>query len=64
MIKLESVIEAMRDKYGRKIINKAVILKDEHMLNLNIKGDQSSLSSEVAHASTIEQPNFKDFKNK
>lgn len=50
LVKLENVVEQMREKYGRKIINKAVIFKDEHMLNLNIKGDPGSLSSDVAHA--------------
>ena len=58
LVKLENVIEQMREKYGRKIINKAVILKDEHMVNLNIKGDSGSLSSDVATASPLETAKY------
>lgn len=58
LVKLENVVEQMREKYGRKIINKAVILKDEHMLNLNIKGDPGSLSSDVATASPLETAKY------
>lgn len=58
LVKLENVVEQMREKYGRKIINKAVILKDEHMVNLNIKGDPSSLSSDVATASPLETAKY------
>lgn len=58
LVKLENVIEQMREKYGRKIINKAVILKDEHMVNLNIKGDPGSLSSDVATASPLETATY------
>ena len=58
LVKLENVIEQMREKYGRKIINKAVILKDEHMVNLNIKGDPGSLSSDVATASPLETAKY------
>lgn len=64
MVKLENVIESMREKYGRKIINKAVIFKDEHMLNLNIKGEKSSLSSEVSHEKPTRLPSYKNFDNK
>lgn len=62
LIKLEETIETMRKKYGRKIINKAVIFKDEHMLNLDIKGDHGSLSSEVANAKPLSLPSFENFK--
>lgn len=58
LVKLENVVEQMREKYGRKIINKAVILKDEHMVNLNIKGDPGSLSSDVATASPLETAKY------
>lgn len=58
LVKLENVVEQMREKYGRKIINKAVILKDEHMVNLNIKGDPGSLSSDVATASPLETATY------
>lgn len=58
LVKLENVVEQMREKYGRKIINKAVILKDEHMVNLNIKGDSGSLSSDVATASPLETAKY------
>lgn len=58
LVKLENVVEQMREKYGRKIINKAVILKDEHMVNLNIKGDPGSLSSDVATARPLETATY------
>lgn len=58
LVKLENVVEQMREKYGRKIINKAVILKDEHMVDLNIKGDPGSLSSDVATASPLETAKY------
>lgn len=58
LVKLENVVEQMREKYGRKIINKAVILKDEHLVNLNIKGDPGSLSSDVATASPLETATY------
>lgn len=58
LVKLENVIEQMREKYGRKIINKAVIFKDEHMLNLNIKGDPSALSSDVASLSPLDTATY------
>ncbi len=58
LVKLENVVEQMREKYGRKIINKAVILKDEHMVNLNIKGDPGSLSSDIATASPLETATY------
>lgn len=58
LVKLENVVEQMREKYGRKIINKAVILKDEHLVNLNIKGDPGSLSSDVATASPLETAKY------
>lgn len=58
LVRLENVVEQMREKYGRKIINKAVILKDEHMVNLNIKGDPGSLSSDVATASPLETAKY------
>lgn len=58
LVKLENVIEQMREKYGRKIINKAVILKDEHMVNLNIKGDPGSLSSDIATAKPLETATY------
>lgn len=61
LIKLEKTIENMRAKYGRKIINKAVVYKDERMLDLNIKGELCALSNEKVNAKPIEYPLFENF---
>lgn len=63
LIKLEKTIENMRAKYGRKIINKAVVYKDERMLDLNIKGDLCALSHEKINAKPIEFPVFDKLDN-
>lgn len=65
LVNLENIVESMREKYGRNIINKAVILKDEHMLKLNIKGDgHGTLSNEVSHVEPLKTSSFENLKNK
>ena len=46
MKKLEELVENMRDRFGRSVINKGIVYADEHMLDLDIKGDVGALANE------------------
>ncbi|MBQ3158344.1 MAG: DNA polymerase IV [Clostridia bacterium] len=46
LAKLEETIETMRDRFGRTIINKGIMLTDSHLSEMNIKGDLGALSKE------------------
>jgi len=44
--KLEDVIENVRSRYGRGVINRGIIYTDEHMKELDIRGDIGALAKE------------------
>jgi len=46
MLKLEETIENVRERFGRGVINKGIIYTDEHMKDLDIRGDIGALSKE------------------
>jgi len=46
MQKLENAIENVRSRFGRGVINRGIVFTDEHMKDLDIKGDIGPLSKE------------------
>lgn len=57
--KLEDTIDCMRLKYGHSIINRAVMYKDKHMLELDIRGELGALSKEKAYAAPLQTAEYK-----
>ncbi len=53
LTKLESTIEDIRDKFGRNIINKGIVFTDDHMKELDIRGDIGALSKEKVNAAPL-----------
>lgn len=50
--RLEAAIENVRERFGRTIINKGIIYTDEHLKEMNIKGDLGALSKEKINCDT------------
>jgi len=59
LMKLEVAVEGVRRKYGRGIINRAIVCRDKHMQELDIKGDIGALSKEKMYAPTLELAKYK-----
>ena len=56
--KLEDTIENLRNRFGHDAINRGIIYTDHSMLDIDIKGAPSSLSSEVATANPLHLPEY------
>ena len=46
ILKLENAIENVRSRFGRGVINRGIILTDEHMKEMNIANDVGALANE------------------
>ena len=53
LVKLEETIENVRDRFGRNIINKGIVFTDEHMKELDIRGEIGALSKEKMNAKPL-----------
>lgn len=53
LVRLEEAIENVRDRFGRGIINKGIIYTDEHMKELDIRGEIGALSKEKVNCSPL-----------
>ncbi len=56
--KLEEAIENLRNRFGHDAVNRGIIYTDQHMLDIDIKGAPSSLSSEVATANPLQTAKY------
>lgn len=57
-VKLEETIENLRDRFGHDAVNRGIVYTDQHLLEIDIKGAPSSLSSEVASASPLQTAKY------
>ena len=50
-LKLEEAIENVRSRFGRGVINRGIVLTDDHMKDLNIMGEVGALANEKVNSS-------------
>lgn len=58
LLKLEETVESVRDRFGRGIINKGIVYTDEHMKELDIRGDIGALSKEKVNSTPLETAKY------